>query len=72
MGPMQSGLNFTDRIVKYVAKWAERKPKLASPSKGHVIPPIIIIIKIVCIILLYVALYVSCKQIMNVWVMFFF
>ncbi len=37
MGPMQSGLNFTDRIVKYVAKWAERKTKPASPSRGHVI-----------------------------------
>ncbi len=36
MGPMQSGLNFTDRIVKYVAKWAERKTKPASPSRGHV------------------------------------
>ncbi len=39
MGPMQSGLNFTDRIIKYVAKSAERKTKPASPSKGHVIPP---------------------------------
>ncbi len=38
MGPMQSGLSFTDRIVKYVAKWAERKTKPASPSKGHMIP----------------------------------
>ncbi len=37
MGPMQSGLKFTDRITQYVAKWAERKTKLASPSKGHVI-----------------------------------
>ncbi len=37
MGPMQSGLNFTDRIVKYVAKWAEQKTKPASPSRGHVI-----------------------------------
>ncbi len=36
---MQSGLNFTDRIVKYVAKWAEQKTKPASPSRGHVIPP---------------------------------
>ncbi len=39
MGPMQSGLNFTDRIVKYMAKWAERKTKPASPSRGHVILP---------------------------------
>ncbi len=38
MCSMQSGLNFTDRIVKYVAKWAERNTKPASPSKGHVIP----------------------------------
>ncbi len=39
MGPMQSGLKFTDRIIQYVAKWAERKTKRASLSKGHVIPP---------------------------------
>ncbi len=38
MGPMQTGLNFTDRITQYVAKWAEWKTKPASPSKGHVIP----------------------------------
>ncbi len=38
MGLMQSGSNFTDRILKYVAKWAERKTKPASPSMGHVIP----------------------------------
>ncbi len=38
MGLMQSGSNFTDRIVKYVAKWTERKTKPASPSRGHVIP----------------------------------
>ncbi len=37
MGLMQSGSNFTDRIVKNVAKWAERKTKPASPSRGHVI-----------------------------------
>ncbi len=37
MGLMQSGSNFTDRIVKYVAKWAERKTKPASLSRGHVI-----------------------------------
>ncbi len=37
MGLMQSGSNFTDRIVKYVAKWAERKTKPALPSRGHVI-----------------------------------
>ncbi len=37
MGLMQSGSNFTDRILKYVAKWAERKTKPASPSMGHVI-----------------------------------
>ncbi len=43
MGLMQSGSNFTDRIVKYVAKWAERKTKPASPSRGHVILRIIII-----------------------------
>ncbi len=36
---MQSGSNFTDRIVKYVAKRAERKTKPASPPRGHVIPP---------------------------------
>ncbi len=39
MGLMQSGSNFTDRIVKYVAKRAERKTKPASPPMGHVIPP---------------------------------
>ncbi len=38
MGLMQSGSNFTDRIVKYVAKRAERKTKPASPPMGHVIP----------------------------------
>ncbi len=38
MGLMQSGSNFTDRIVKYVAKRAERKTKPASPPRGHVIP----------------------------------
>ncbi len=38
MGPMRSGLKFTDRITQYVATWAERKTKPASPSKGHVIP----------------------------------
>ncbi len=32
----------------------------------------IIIIKMLCIILLYEALYVSCKQIMIVWVTFYF
>ncbi len=37
MCPMQSGLKFTDRIIQYVAKWAERKTKPASLSKGHVI-----------------------------------
>ncbi len=37
MGLMQSGSNFTDRIVKYVAKRAERKTKPASPPRGHVI-----------------------------------
>ncbi len=37
MGLMQSGSNFTDRILKYVGKWAERKTKPASPSMGHVI-----------------------------------
>ncbi len=37
MGLMQSDSNFTDRIVKYLAKWAERKTKPASPSRGHVI-----------------------------------
>ncbi len=36
---LQSGLKFTDRITRYVAKWAERKTKPASPSKGHVISP---------------------------------
>ncbi len=36
-GLMQSDSNFTDRIVKYLAKWAERKTKPASPSRGHVI-----------------------------------
>ncbi len=41
MGPMQSGLKFTDRIIQYVAKWAERKTKPASLSKGHVIPQIV-------------------------------
>ncbi len=40
MGLMQSGSNFTDRIVKYVAKWAERKTKPASPSRGHAILPL--------------------------------
>ncbi len=40
MGLMQSGSNFTDRIVKYVAKRAERKTKPASPPMGHVIPQI--------------------------------
>ncbi len=44
MGPMQSGLKFTDRITQYVAKWAERKTKRASLSKGHVIPPINILL----------------------------
>ncbi len=38
MGPMQSGLKFTDMIIKYVAKWAEQKTKRVSLSKGHVIP----------------------------------
>ncbi len=42
MGLMQSDSNFTDRIVKYLAKWAERKTKPASPSRGHVIPPFIL------------------------------
>ncbi len=35
MGPMQSGLKFTDMITQYVAKWAEWKTKRASLSKGH-------------------------------------
>ncbi len=34
MGLMQSGSNFTDRIVKYVAKCAERKTKPASTVEG--------------------------------------
>ncbi len=29
MGPMQSGLKFTDRILQYVAKWAEWKTDCA-------------------------------------------
>ncbi len=37
MGPMQSGLKFTDRITKYLTKSAERKTTRASKSKGHVI-----------------------------------
>ncbi len=41
MGLMQSGSNFTDRIVKYVAKRAERKTKPASPPMGHVIPQVL-------------------------------
>ncbi len=42
MGLMQSDSNFTDRIVKYLAKWAERKTKPASPSRGPTLYPSLI------------------------------
>ncbi len=37
MSPMQNGSKFTDRIIKYLTKSAERKTTRASKSKGHVI-----------------------------------
>ncbi len=37
MSPMQSGSKFTDRIINYLTKSAERKTTRASKSKGHVI-----------------------------------
>ncbi len=37
MDPMQSGSKFTDRIIKYLTKSAERKTTRASKSKGHAI-----------------------------------
>ncbi len=37
MSPMQNGSKFTDRIIKYLTKSAERKTTPASKSKGHVI-----------------------------------
>ncbi len=37
MSPMQNVLKFTDRIIKCLAKSAERKTTRASRSKGHVI-----------------------------------
>ncbi len=38
MSPMQNGSKFTDRIIKYLTKSAERKTMRASKPKGHVIP----------------------------------
>ncbi len=37
MDPMQSGLKFTDRIIKYLTKSAEQKTTRASKLKCHVI-----------------------------------
>ncbi len=37
MSPMQNGSKFTDRIMKCLAKSAERKTTRASRSKGHII-----------------------------------
>ncbi len=37
MSPMQNGSKFTDRIIKYLTKSAERKTTRASKSKGHAI-----------------------------------
>ncbi len=43
MSPMQNGSKFTDRIIKYLTKSAERKTTRASKSKGHVISSFIFI-----------------------------
>ncbi len=37
MSPMQNGSKFTDRLIKYLTKSAERKTTCASKPKGHVI-----------------------------------
>ncbi len=45
MSPMQSGSKFTDRIIKYLTKSAERKTTRASKPKGHVISEYVFFLK---------------------------